>query len=81
MQTVLHVWKKHELGEKTNGPIWALASDGDSTYRLAKNLICMVKELEAFSPLGHLLSNFPGFNCWTSEDGITSTCDPKHIFK
>jgi len=78
---VLDVWKKHELGEKANGPIWALASDGDSTYRLAKHLICMTKKLQVSSPLANLLSNLLGFNCWTSEDGITSTCDPKHIFK
>lgn len=32
MQTVLDTWKTHEFGEKVNGPIWALASDGDSTY-------------------------------------------------
>jgi hypothetical protein len=63
MQTVLDVWKKHDLGEKANGPIWALASDGDSTYRLAKHLICMVKPLELSSPLGSLLSNLLGFNC------------------
>jgi hypothetical protein len=81
MQTVLDVWKKHDLGEKANGPIWALASDGDSTYCLAKHLICMAKELDMSSPLGHLLCDLLGFNCWTSEDGVTSTCDPKHIFK
>lgn len=42
MQTVLDTWKTHEFGEKVNGPIWALASDGDSTYRAAKHIICMV---------------------------------------
>lgn len=81
MKTMLDVWKKHDLGEKANGPIWALASDGDSTYRLAKHLICMAKELDESSPLGNLLSKLLGFNCWTSEDGVTPTCDPKHIFK
>ena len=50
MKTMLDVWKKHDLGEKANGPIWALASDGDSTYRLAKHLICMAKELDESSP-------------------------------
>lgn len=78
---MLDVWKKHELGEKANGPIWALASDGDSTYCLAKHLICVAKELNASEPLGNLLSDLLGFNCWTSKDGVISTCDPKHIFK
>ena len=33
------------------------------------------------SPLDSLLSDLLGSNCWMSEDGVTSTCDPKHIFK
>jgi rRNA processing protein Gar1 len=73
--------KNHELGEKATGASWALANDGDSTYWLAKHWICMAKKLEVSSPLGHLLSSLLGFNCWTSEDGVTYTGDPKHIFK
>ena len=81
MQTVLDTWKTHEFGEKVNGPIWALASDGDSTYRAAKHIICMVKKIDKDSPLGKILLSLFGLNCWTSADGATSTCDPKHIFK
>ena len=81
MQTVLDVWKTHELGEKVNGPIWALASDGDSTYRAAKYKICMSKPLEKDSALGKLLCNLLGLNFFTSKDGVTPTCDPKHILK
>ena len=32
VQTVLNTWEKHDLGAKTNGSIWALASDGDSAF-------------------------------------------------
>ena len=81
MQTVLDGWRDHEFGEKVNGPIWALASDGDSTYRAAKHIICMVKKVDQNSPLGKILSSLFGLNCWTSAEGATSTCDPKHIFK
>ena len=81
MQTVLDVWKAHEFGEKINGPIWALASDGDSTYHAAKFKICMFKHLKRNSYLGKLLCDLLGFNCFTSKDGVTLTCDPKHIFK
>jgi hypothetical protein len=31
--------------------------------------------------LGKTLLSLFGLNCWTSTDGATSTCDPKHIFK
>ena len=64
-----------------NGPIWALASDGDSTYHAAKHIICIVKKVDKDSPLGKTLLSLFGLNCWTSTDGATSTCDPKHIFK
>ena len=80
MQTVLDGWRDHEFGEKVNGPIWALASDGDSTCA-AKHIICMVKKVDQNSPLGKILSSLFGLNCWTSAEGATSTCDPKHIFK
>jgi len=81
MQTVLDVWRDHEFGKKVNGPIWALASDGDATYRAAKHIICMVKKVDKNTPLGKILSPLLGLNCWTSAEGATSTCDPKHIFK
>jgi hypothetical protein len=75
MQTVLDTWKTHEFGEKVNGPIQALASDGDSTYHATKHIICMAKKVDKDSPLGKILLFLFGLNCWTS------TCDPKHIFK
>ena len=49
MCIVLDAWKSHKFGEKTNGPIWSLASDGDSTYCAAKFKICMEKILETNS--------------------------------
>ena len=81
IQTVLDVWKTHKFGEKVNGPIWALASDGDSTYCAAKFKICMLKQLQKDSYLGKLLCDLLGLNCFTSKDGATLTGDPKHIFK
>jgi hypothetical protein len=81
MEIVLNTWKTHGFGEKVNGPIWALASDGDSTYCAAKHIICMVKKVDKDSSLGKILLSLLGLNCWTSNNGVTSTCDPKHIFK
>jgi hypothetical protein len=81
LETVLDSWKTHPLGEKINGPIWALGTDGDASYHLAKHIICVYKQIDKSTPLGHLLSSLLGLNCFTSKDGATGTCDPKHIFK
>jgi hypothetical protein len=81
MKTILDAWKSHEFGEKINGPIWSLASDGDSTYRAAKFKICMEKIVEADSNFGKVLHSLLGLNKFASKDGITLTGDPKHIFK
>ncbi|KAJ7938701.1 hypothetical protein B0H13DRAFT_1851287 [Mycena leptocephala] len=75
----LALWMKQ--GEKLHGPIWALGSDGDASYRLAKHLICMVKEVDRQSPLGKCVHSLLGMNCFPSKDGQLSTGDPKHIFK
>ena len=81
LETVLDTWKTHEFGEKINGPIWGLGTDGDSSYRLAKHIICLHKQIDKSTPLGILLSELLGLNCYMSKDGVTGTCDPKHIFK
>ncbi|KAJ7279506.1 hypothetical protein C8J57DRAFT_1175396 [Mycena rebaudengoi] len=81
MQTVLDTWDNHPQGRALHGRIEALASDGDSSYRLAKHIICMVKEIDPESPLGKKLYPLVGLNCFTSKDGQVSTGDPKHIMK
>ncbi|KIM86980.1 hypothetical protein PILCRDRAFT_4223 [Piloderma croceum F 1598] len=40
LEIVFSTWKTHSLGEMVNGPIWALGTDGDASYRLAKQKIC-----------------------------------------
>ncbi|KAF8135316.1 hypothetical protein K438DRAFT_1640163 [Mycena galopus ATCC 62051] len=81
IQTVLDAWAPNPHGEKMYGPIDAIGTDGDSGFRLAKHLLCMVKEVDPTSPLGQILHNLNGFNCFISKDGQRGTCDPKHIFK
>jgi len=73
MRIVLDVWKSHKFGEKTNGPIWSLASDGDSTYRAAKFKICMEKIIETNSYVGKVLKSLLGLNQFTSVNGVTLT--------
>lgn len=55
LESVLNTWKTHPLGEKINGPIWALGSDGDASYCLAKQIICMHQQIDKSTPLGRLL--------------------------
>ena len=81
LETVLDTWKTHPLGERINRPIWALGTDGDVSYCLAKQTICVYKQVDKSTPLGSLLSSLLCLNCYTSKDGTTGTCDPKHIFK
>ncbi|KAJ7432263.1 hypothetical protein B0H11DRAFT_1760786, partial [Mycena galericulata] len=81
MKLILDTWEEHPQEKILHGPIDALASDGDSAYRRAKHLICMVTELDRESPLGQIVCPLLGMNCRTSERGQRSTCDPKHIFK
>ncbi|KAJ7314724.1 hypothetical protein DFH08DRAFT_917781 [Mycena albidolilacea] len=54
--------KEHPQGEALHGPVWALGSDGDGVYCLAKFLLCMVKKIEAESDLGKVLTLLLGLN-------------------
>ncbi|KAJ7836132.1 hypothetical protein B0H14DRAFT_2234063, partial [Mycena olivaceomarginata] len=81
MKVLLESWNSHPQGRALHGPNWPLGSDGDSSYRLAKHFICMVREEDPESPLGKIVHKLLGLNCFTSKDGQLSTCDPKDIFK
>ena len=80
---VLKQWKEHPFGEALHGPIWTLASDGDSAYRLAKHIYCLLdgREIDRSTEAGRVLHLLDGLNLVMSTDGVTGTCDPKHIFK
>ncbi|KAJ7243487.1 hypothetical protein C8J57DRAFT_1556735 [Mycena rebaudengoi] len=69
IQTVLDTWDSHPLGRALHGRIESLASDGDSSYRLAKHILCMVMEIDPQSPLGKITHSLLGLNCFTSKDG------------
>ncbi|KAJ7746768.1 hypothetical protein DFH07DRAFT_1038050, partial [Mycena maculata] len=81
LQTVLDAWRDHPQGEALHGPIWAVGSDGDTSYRLAKFIICMVHQIDENTELGKILAPLLGFNRNTSIHGTVATSDPKHIAK
>jgi hypothetical protein len=58
IETLLQRWDSHENGAKSQGPIWAVGSDGDSSFRVAKHLLCMVEDLNLNSDLGKILRMF-----------------------
>ncbi|TFK89183.1 hypothetical protein K466DRAFT_611332, partial [Polyporus arcularius HHB13444] len=78
---VLDAWKNHPFGEQTHGPIWALASDGESSFRRARFLLCMQSRIDPASGLGQRLVSLSGLNLLTGPNGIVGTCDPKHVLK
>ncbi len=82
LQILLTTWKTHPLGERTHGPIWSLASDGESSFRRARFLMCMSESVPRLSPLGQILYRLRGLNFHvTGSEGVTGTCDPKHVFE
>ncbi|KAJ7772154.1 hypothetical protein B0H14DRAFT_2402165 [Mycena olivaceomarginata] len=81
LKTVLDAWKVHPQGEAMHGPIWAIGSDGDAVFRLAKFMVCMVEEIDPNSAVGKFLKSLLGFNCFASCQGVIATGDTKHIIK
>ena len=75
------VWKNHPRGERLYGPLWSIGSDGESSFRKARHILCMVKQIPPDSSLGRKLSLCLGLNTMTSLDDIVGTCDPKHVVK
>ena len=71
----------HPFGQNLIGAIWTLSSDGDSSFRRARHIICMVRPIDLKSAFGEKLDGLKGLNLLTSEEGIVGSCDPKHIFK
>ena len=81
LQVVLEAWKSHPHGQQTHGPIWAIASDGEASFRRARFLLCMQHTISPVSALGQRLHRLLGLNLSTGHDGICGTCDPKHVIK
>jgi len=78
---VIRAWNENPDGAAACGPIWSIATDGESTMWLCRFTLCMSRELSAANPLYSPLRNLSGLNLFTGASDITMTCDPKHIFK
>lgn len=78
---IIHAWNKNPNGAAARGPIWSIATDGESTMRVCRFTLCMLHELPATDSLRPFLQNLSGLNLFTGVNNITMTCDPKHVFK
>jgi hypothetical protein len=81
IKRVVTAWKAHEYGESLHGPIWAIASDGESSFHILKFQMCMSEIVDPLSELGKTLYCLAGINCNIGPDGISHTSDPKHVIK
>ncbi|KIM35830.1 hypothetical protein M413DRAFT_36514, partial [Hebeloma cylindrosporum] len=71
----------HPDGAMRHGKITTLATDGESSFRKLRFLLCLTETVDINSELGKRLSGLPGLNLSTGYRGILGTCDPKHVVK
>ncbi|KAG0697506.1 hypothetical protein DFH29DRAFT_811628 [Suillus ampliporus] len=67
--------------EEHLGPIFSVATDGDSMRRAAGHCMFLKHELSATSRLYGTLSDMPGLNLTTGDNETTLDFDYKHIIK
>jgi hypothetical protein len=77
----IEIYRTHPDGEARHGPIHTLATDGESSFRRLRFILCLKEPLDKTSLLGQKLTQLPGLNLQTGSHGILGTCDPKHIIK
>ena len=81
LQDVIHAWNGHPSGATFHGPIWSIATDGESTMKVCRFHLCMSQTLPQTNPIYPQLKNLAGLNLQTGEESVTMTCDPKHVLK
>ena len=81
VMSMIQAWNDNPNGAAVRGPIWSIATDGESTMQVCRFTLCMSHKLAATDPLYPLLQNLAGLNLFTGENNMTMTCDPKHVFK
>jgi hypothetical protein len=77
----LNIYRDHPDGEKKHGPIFTLATDGESSFRSMRYRLGVSEMIDINSPMGQIIYQLPGFNHFTGPHGIATTSDPKHIVK
>ena len=78
---IVRAWNENPDGAASHGPIWSIATDGQSTMRMCRFTLCMLHKLTVSNPLYLFLRNLAGLNLFTGVNNMTMTCNPKHVFK
>ena len=81
IQVLIDQYNNHIFGKVLHGPIYSIGSDGNAFFRKAQHIICIKTPINPASELGQIVCSLLGLNTFTSPEGITGTCDPKHVFK
>ncbi|KAF8150850.1 hypothetical protein B0H34DRAFT_785029 [Crassisporium funariophilum] len=85
IQTLIDEYNIHIYGKTMHGPFFTIGSDGNTSFRKARHILCMTDEIDPNSELGRIICSVEhplvGMNIFTSHKGITGTCDPKHVFE
>ena len=81
IKLVLDIWRAHLDGAEKHGPIWTVGSDGESSFRRMRMVLCMSETVPPMSDLEEILGKLCGLNQQTGYGGTTGTCDPKHVIK
>jgi hypothetical protein len=71
-------WRPYE---SSRGPLWSIATDGDTTRRAALHSILMAGLPDPSGKLFEVLGNLPGLNLQCGENDVTMDGEPKHILK
>ncbi|KAL1727252.1 hypothetical protein EV714DRAFT_217661 [Schizophyllum commune] len=81
LNVFISVWHRHPFAESLWGPIRVVASDGESSFRVARFKLGMTEVMGPDSFHGHILTALSGFNCQTGPSNLLGTCDFKHVIK
>ena len=55
LRTYCETWQHDPNGAAAQGHMWAIASDGDAAFHLAKYILCHTHTVPANTPLGTVL--------------------------
>jgi hypothetical protein len=77
----ISAYQQHPDGEARHGPIYTLATDGESSFRNLRFAIGMTNVLDPLSKEGEIIYRLSGMNRRTGARGLITTSDPKHIVK
>ncbi|KAK6995622.1 hypothetical protein R3P38DRAFT_3425795, partial [Favolaschia claudopus] len=81
IQILVEAWKRSPDGERKNGPLFSVSTDGCPLRRRALFMLCMHDEIRPGNPIYEYVKNLPGLNLRVGANNLTADSDYKHEFK